>query len=323
MDSSFKQNTAGPDTRVKGAFYGRNATDTAQGASIDDQFRRCLEFAESRGWEIDADHIYGDVGRSGVKQMGRVGLEALKTAARKYPRPFECILFEDLSRLGRNQADVLSFTRLMKFHGIKVYFINQKLDSSDKNFEILLNVLKRMNEGYSDALRTKVFRGQKARVLQGFHIGSVPYGYKALPAAGATSMGSKLEIAEEQAVIVRRIFHLFADGHAVAAIRDQLNDEGIPSRRKVRSGQVDAAWSHGAISRILRNPIFRGEMQWNVSCRSRQPLTGKMKRGIKPAHEHVRVPAEHLRIVDDALWFEAAERLKRINDKKMAVFTAS
>ena len=188
-----------------------------------------------------------------------------------------------------------------------------------------------IDQMYVDRLRVKVLSGQRERVLRGFHAGIVPYGYKTVPvydtvdptAVGrAAASGCKLEVVEEQATIVRRIFQQFVDGNGVVAISGQLNAEKLPSPGKVRVGQMDAAWSNGAIGRILRNPIFRGEMQWNLSCRMRHPLTGNVQRGMKPAHEHVRVAAEHLRIVDDELWFGAAERLKHLSDKKTALFTA-
>ena len=81
-------------------------------------------------------------------------------------------------------------------------------------------------------------------------------------------------------------------------------------------GTLSATWSRGAIRQILRNPLFRGEIVWNVSSRHRHPETGKIKRWIKPPHEHIRRAAEHLRIVEDELWFKAAERLKQLKDQK-------
>lgn len=136
MNSTFARKTAGPGARVRCAFYGRIATDAARRTSIEDQLRTCTEFADSRGWEIDADHIYGDVGRSGTNQKDRVGLQALKAAVEKTPRPFDCILVEDMSHLARNQASILNFVRTMGHHSIRICFVSQYLDRSNENFAV-------------------------------------------------------------------------------------------------------------------------------------------------------------------------------------------
>lgn len=317
MNSTFKSQSAEPNVRLRCAVYLRSASTMQRSASIEDQLQTCREFADSKGWQILPGHIYKDEGMSGTNTRNRVGLLALQTAAEKRPRPFDCILLEDTARLGRTQADVLNFTKLMAFYGVMIYFVSQRLNSSDENFAVILNTYDLFNQMYVERLREKVFRGQKERVLQGFHVGSVPYGYQTrrvydtANAGHPVTLGAKLEVAEEQANIVRRIFRQFVGGHRIAAICRQLNAEDIPSPRSIRRAEANAPWSNGAIRRILRSPFVRGEIVWNVSGQSRNGLTGKVEKRIKPVHEHVRVAAEDLRIVDDELWFKAARKLKQ------------
>lgn len=250
------------------AFYGRYSTVMQRPASIDSQLLTCREFATGEGWVILDEHIYMDEAQSGTKKVNRTGLQALEKAAKKRPRPFDCILFDDTSRLGRDQADVLTFTKLMKFHNVKVCFVSQRLDSSDDNFPVLLNSFSMVDELYVSRQRVRVFNSQKERVMKGFHVGSVPYGYRAVrienasnPAAvgQAATLGTKLEIVKDQAEIVLRIFQLFVDGHAMYSISRQLNRQRIPSPQNIRAGSTKNEWSHDAICHILCNTKYRGE----------------------------------------------------------------
>jgi DNA invertase Pin-like site-specific DNA recombinase len=167
------------------------------------------------GWQILDDHVYKDAALSGKTKAHRKELKALEEAAEMHPRPFDYILFDDTSRLGRDQADVLNFVKVMDHHGIKVHFVSQQLDSSNENFEVLLNTFSMVDALHNQRLRSKVFSGQKGRVLAGFHVGSVPYGYETEQientddpnAIGrAATLGSRLKIVEAQAGVIRRIF---------------------------------------------------------------------------------------------------------------------
>jgi DNA invertase Pin-like site-specific DNA recombinase len=284
-------------------------------AAIDDQFRSCSEFAESRGWEILPDHIYKDVAVSGARNANRIGLHALEAAAANRLRPFDCVLIEHMSRLGCSHADVFNFVKLMRHHGIRVCFADLKLDSSEEHFTAILSFSRMFDQRYVEQLSAKVSRAQKERVLRGFHVGKVPYGHRTVAvhdtgapavAGRASSLGSKLEVIHEQAMLVRRIFRQFADGHSVGAIRRELNAEKIPSPRNVRAGRPNVDWTNAAIRQILRNPTFRGEIVWNTSSWRRQPMTGTSKREMKPVPEHVLVAADHLRLVDDDHWVEGS-----------------
>jgi hypothetical protein len=50
------------------------------------------------------------------------------------------------------------------------------------------------------------------------------------------------------------------------------------------------------------------------------PVTGKVEKRIKTAHEHVRVAADELRIVDDETWFRAARTLTQLEDEAALQF---
>jgi hypothetical protein len=115
-------------------------------------------------------------------------------------------------------------------------------------------------------------------------VGSIPCGYCIVPVQNvadpaaigrAAILGKRLEVVEEQAEVVRRIFRQFVDGHSMWAICRQLNAERIPSPQNVRAGKSKAEWSPDAIKHIVRNPKSRGE---NVRFPGdRLPWTGELR----------------------------------------------
>jgi site-specific DNA recombinase len=141
-------------------FYGFYTKKMARCASIEDQLQTCRKFAEEKGWELMEEHLYTDFELSGTKPTNRIGLQALVAAAEKRPRPFDCVLLEDTSRLGRDYSDVIFFTTLMQRYGIKVCFVSQKMDSSNDTFLLLLlSTFSMIDQTYTRRPGAKVISG--------------------------------------------------------------------------------------------------------------------------------------------------------------------
>jgi site-specific DNA recombinase len=316
MSNGFNNTATGQFNRC--AHYGRYSTKMQRPASLENQQRVCRDFATQKGWQILDEHIYTDAALSGTTKAKRKGLEALQAAAEKRPRLFDYVLFDDTSRLSRDLGDVLEFEKLMRHYGIKVCFVSQQLDSSDPNFLMLLSVHGIVDSQYITRLKAKVHEAQKGRTLKGFNAGSWPYGYRGVVVVSpdshaigrATTEGTWLEVIESEAEVIRRIFNLFSDGYSMWNVCVQLNLEKVPSPGNVRSGKQASEWSRDAIKRILRNEKYRGVNVWNATTQLEHPTTGQITKEYKPAHEHVRVPASHLRIVSDELWDKVTARLR-------------
>ncbi len=79
-------------------------------------------------------------------------------------------------------------------------------------------------------------------------------------------IGTKLEIDADQAAVVREIYRRYLDGESCRTIAKNLNDRGVPSagstwNRKIRRC---SGWMGSAVRSILRNPLYTGQMRWNV-----------------------------------------------------------
>jgi site-specific DNA recombinase len=241
MSNNFR--TTEPSNRC--AHYGRSATEMHAPAALEEQERVCRDFATRNGWLFLNEHVYRDAGISGTSKFKRKGLAALEAAAQKRPRPFDYVLFDDVSRLSRNLGDVPEFVERMEHYGIKVRFVSQNLDSSDETFHLLLTMFGMVYEQQSAArLRSRIHSAQKGRMREAFTASKWPYGYSATVVASRDSPDSigraltketKLEINERDAEVVRRIFQLYADGHSMYQISLKLNVENIPSPQNSRS----------------------------------------------------------------------------------------
>lgn len=82
-----------------------------------------------------------------------------------------------------------------------------------------------MGEMYIDNLRLHTIRGLEAVVRSGRHAGGKAYGYK--PVLGRPG---ELEIVQERAEVVRRIFKEFAQGYTARDIAGHLNADKLINR---------------------------------------------------------------------------------------------
>jgi DNA invertase Pin-like site-specific DNA recombinase len=102
--------------------------------SIEGQVRQCQRTADLKGWAVLRDLIRSDSEASGATLHQREGLTSVIAEAKKVPRPFDCIVIDDTSRLGRNLTDVLRVSDILKHHSVFLYFVSQQLDSRDRSF---------------------------------------------------------------------------------------------------------------------------------------------------------------------------------------------
>src|SRR5262245_32356513 len=123
------------------AIYARYSSDLQRESSIEDQVRRCREYAHQKGWDIVEHFVVADRAASAAAISGRDGLKRLLAAAAQGEgRTFDCLLVEDTSRLARDLADALKMTAILQFHGVTVVSVTQGIDSSQANARQLITL---------------------------------------------------------------------------------------------------------------------------------------------------------------------------------------
>ena len=211
--------------------YARYSSDRQSPASIDDQIRKCREYAAANNWEIQPEHVYtdGELSGSGVD---RPGWRTLMSAIRQTPRPFDALLIDDTSRSFRNMGEAHRFKDEMRFIGFRVVAVSQGIDSEHEQSDVIMTVHGLMDELFLKELAKKTHRGLEGRALQGLHTGGRCFGYDNVPVHTVTGADGnpavQYQVNDTEAAVVRRIFGMAADGGSLKGIAKALNREHIP-----------------------------------------------------------------------------------------------
>ncbi len=305
------------------AIYTRFSSDLQRPTSIEDQLRRCREFAAKQGWTVVEEFVRFDEAKTAATLAGRDALKALMSAAKTKPKPFDCLLVDDTSRLARYLPDVLSMNDRLLYHGVFIYAVAQRLDCREKTSRPLLTLHGMMDEQFLVSLGEKVHRGQEGRALKGMQPGGKCFGYRNVPIEDPTRIGKygraavsgvKLEFDEEQAPIVKRVFAMYADGNSLATIAKILNAEGVQAPQPPRTRQI-RAWHPSALREMLRNERYRGVFVWNRTRKERNPETGRKTSRPRPESDWMRVEVPEWRLIPEDLWKRVEAQIQRVNKR--------
>ncbi|PRA84988.1 recombinase family protein [Ochrobactrum sp. MYb29] len=300
-------------TRV--ALYARYSSDNQRAASIEDQVRICREQAKRENWKIVG--TYKDAGISGASMILRPGIQALLQDAQA--GQFDIVLAEALDRISRDQADVATFYKHLKFAGVPIITLSEGEIS-----ELHVGLKGTMNALFLKDLAAKTHRGIRGRVEDGKSGGGLCFGYnvvKRLDSRGDPIRGDR-EINEAEANVVRRIFREFAAGVGPRTIARTLNEEGVP-------GPAGKLWNdttiRGHVKRgtgLVNNELYIGRLIWNRLRYIKDPSTGKRVSRLNPVSEWIIKDVPELRIVDDELWQSVRARQGEIAEKYINVTEA-
>lgn len=287
----------------RAAVYARISTDRQNPLSPADQERKCREYAARNEIAVLDAHIYVDEGLSGVG-MDRPSLQRLLHAALSPSRPFDVILVDDTSRLSRNTESVLLIYRKLNFAGLQLISVSQGIDSKQDQAETLLTIHGLIDSSYVRELGKKTHRGCESAVMRGLHVGGKCFGYKTVAVGDAGS--KRLEIDEDQAQIVRRIFEMSASGISFKGIARRLNEEHAGGR---------GTWCPTGIRSMLKRELYMGEVIWNRMRFEKVPETNKRRSKFRDESEWIRSQRPDLAIVTVDLWVRVKGRLNSIGYK--------
>lgn len=290
------------------AVYARFSSEKQSASSIGDQVARAQRWTAERAGVVDPSLIFTDAAVSGAS-MQRAGMRALVDAIRE--RRLDVLVLEDLSRLSRDTADTHVFMADARDAGVRVLAIEGGLDTAGDEFvssmQTALGSL--MNEQYRRALRDKTLRGMEARARAGFAPSGVPLGYRTVREPG----GSRIEIDQAGAELVRRIFRAYAAGSSYAAIAQELTRDGIPPRRMAPHRRQRAGWAITAIRAILHNERYSGRWTWGVRSWKRDRRSGT-RVIVSMSTPRTTADRPDLVIVDADLFARVRERITKARE---------
>lgn len=224
-----------------------------------------------------------------------------------------CIIVKDLSRFGRNYMETGNYLEnIFPYLGVRFISINDNYDSIDTsaNEALGLSLKNVYHHIYAKDISRKICTSFDVKKKNGLFLAKyAPYGYKK-----SKKNHYKLEIDEETAPIVRKIFKFRMDGLGVVAIARKLNESGVLSqyRRLYETGHIKgtnseatALWSGSSVLGILENPNYYGCI---VERKSDAAYYKGGKKKILPKDEWNYIENTHEPLVDKAT-FEAVQNI--------------
>jgi site-specific DNA recombinase len=208
-----------------------------RGDNIGRQNRRFLDYCEAQGFEVATTFAEEDKG-SGLAFAQLI--EYLK----RPEKGFISVVVPEPATL--DDDTVVAAARCLQIErlGAKVQFISANGHQGDA----LATVMDAWSAGKDEAMRDKVRDALRRKAVRGEVLGRPPYGYH----AGARN---RLELVEDEAVVVRYIFDLYLkEDLGIRLIARRLNEESLRTRR-------NRPWSMVSIRDILRNRAYLGTYQ--------------------------------------------------------------
>ena len=202
------------------AAYARVSTnDEEQANSYEAQVSHYTRhIQENPEWEFVS--VYADKGITGTSTKKREQFNDMVQDA--LAGKINLIITKSVSRFARNTVDTLTTIRLLKEHGVEVYFEEQNIYSLDSKGELLLTIMSSLAQEESRNISENVTWGMRKRFADGKV--ALPYkqflGYK----KGADGIP---EIVPEEAAIVKLIYRLFMEGKSPAYIARFLSTSNI------------------------------------------------------------------------------------------------
>lgn len=191
--------------------------------------------------------VYTDEGITGTNTNHRSGFNLMIEDA--LAGKMELIITKSISRFARNTVDTLSNVRALKERNVEVYFEKDNIYTFDSKGEVLLTILSSLAQEESRNISENVTWGHRKR----FSDGKVSLAYKSfLGYKKGPDKEHPLEIVEEQAEIVRRIYTMFIDGKTPFTIAKIFTGEGIPTPGGKNT------WRYAVVESILTNEKYKG-----------------------------------------------------------------
>lgn len=220
-------------------IYARYSSHSQNETSIEGQLKVCREFASRNGYVIVGEYI--DRALTGTLDKRPEFQRMVADSSKKF---FQAVLVYQLDRFARNRYDSAIYKARLKKNGVRVLSAKENI-TDDASGVLMEAVLEGMAEYYSCELSQKVKRGLTIKAEKGLYNGGHIYlGYKVNP-------DNTYALDDNNAVIVRKIFEMYASGNTIFSINTCLKDN---LQLKTKEGK----FRNNYINRLLKNKRYTG-----------------------------------------------------------------
>jgi len=274
---------------IRCAIYTRKSTEEGldqEFNSLDAQRESAKAYIASQqheGWLCLPDR-YDDGGFTGGN-MDRPALKRL--LADIEAGNVDCVVVYKVDRLSRSLLDFARIMELLDRQGVSFVSVTQQFNTTSSMGRLTLNILLSFAQFEREIIAERTRDKMSAARRKGKWVGGHPIlGYDLHP------KGGRLLVNEEEAERVRAIYRIYLDYKALIPVVQELERRGwrtkqwITKKDRERGGRP---FNKNGLFRLLTNVVYTGKVD----------------------HKGVIYDGEHERIIDDALWHEVQETLRR------------
>ena len=275
----------------RAAIYARVSDKSQDGedkTSIAEQTGDMEAYCESKGLTITAR--YQEVGRGWSKK--RPEFQRMLADARS--GRFDTIVCWKSDRLSRGMYPAAALMEVVEAHQIRLEAVMDAIDM--KTFGLMAAI----GKIELDNFRERSTMGKRGTAKQGrVPTGGLPYGYR-------IGDDGRPEVIEEQAEVVRHIFHMYVhEGMRAYSIAVRLTDDEVPTQ----TGKL--TWLQSRVHHILGNATYTGT--WVYGKYRHVATEDGMKVYDQPKDTWIEIPVPQ--VIDDRTW-ERAQKLKKQRSTK-------
>ena len=215
----------------------------------------CRDFAKKQGWVVIKE--FSEKGISGYKVSAkdRDAIQEIQHDAAL--GKFDILLVFMFDRLGRRDDETPFIVEWFVKNGVEVWSAMEGQQRFDNHVDKLMNYIRywqASGESLKTSIRTKTRLGQLTE--EGHYTGgTVPYGYRAVDKGRVNKRNRTvldLEIDEDEAEVIRLIFHKYVDeGYGAQRISHYLLENGI---RRADGSMIP----NTTIVRMIKNKLYTG-----------------------------------------------------------------
>ncbi|MDO5425074.1 MAG: recombinase family protein [Eubacteriales bacterium] len=236
--------------------------------------------SENESWVFAG--IYSDYGISATNDRKRNGFQRLLRHCRE--GKIDRVVCKSISRFARNTGDFITALQTLKESNVTILFEKENIDTAEPVSDFIMTTLGAIAQEESRNISENVSWGFRKRYANGDARNFTIYGYRyaegenAVAVTGTGFQLRRVEIVEEEAEIVRRIFREAAEGKSYTEIARQLNLEHIaapeaiwtPKHKRKREGTapkkgelkegIDQGWTADYIRHMLKLERYTGDL---------------------------------------------------------------
>ncbi len=233
----------------RAAAYVRVSSARQSETSLETQLEVIENFASNGGIKIVAK--YSDkITASGEKKRPAFS-QMIEDALTK---KFDMILVYKYDRFIRDEIEDQRLMKELEKKNVFVISCSERIDTSTPAGRLQRWIISGINRFYIENLKQEIYDKTTKVAEKAYYLGgTIPYGYslKKIRDPEAVRNRKIYVINEEEAVIVRKIFEMFANGYSYREMVEILNKKGF----KTRFGN---SWTTSTIFKMLHNERYAG-----------------------------------------------------------------